>query len=799
MFEVTPKALTGNLVGVATRSAEAVVSGGSPVFISATAANIPENKTGVVYTAVATDPDNDVLSYSISAGEDQNLFTIDSSTGAVYVRNPPNFEAPADADANNIYRFTVVVSDGKGGAATRDVEISVTDVAILQPQITFPTAGADLLEAKTQITVSGNLIDTEDGIVSARDISSMTVNGTAVAIDAMVPSRWSAVIPIAKGYSTIRAEVKAANGVISAVQQSVANNQLLTNPSALALDGNFAYVIDGEKVLAANIIDGSRTLISGNYASGRGTGPNLANPFALALDPINKRLFVSSQSSSSSVLAIDIATGNRTVIVPYGNGVPDGLIFDAANNRLFAVYSKSVAQINVSTGVVTPISNDTIGTGTKFSQLNGHDGVIYDADNNRLIVLESNRGKFISVDITTGNRVDLNPANLTSGKKVFAFDKANNRILMVAPTTSTFNSAYSLYAVNATTGVHSIISDFAAGSGPVIADPLSLAFDSSNNRVLVTKQSTSAIYAINLATNARSVVAGNNVYEGPVLYGRYLDVDTPRNRVIGVESLDSLSALFSIDLSSGKRTLISNATIGAGLKFGGIQAMQVDIYRNGAFVLDKSSLSACSLVYVDLASGDRTLISGEVRGTGPAFNNCDHLLTLDTANRRAFIGNLRALIQVDLSTGDRVVISDQDTNVGSGASLSSVRALSYDSVNNQVLATGGSGAIIKINPTNGARTIISDGNTGTGPALNTNPSVAITNKNATKAFIVDQLSGLIQVDMLNGNRTLLPNSFLSGARMSVDNLSCDFANQRCFSGDIVIDLISGEIAAFQLR
>ncbi|HMY39390.1 MAG TPA: hypothetical protein PK011_08690, partial [Marinagarivorans sp.] len=299
----------------------------------------------------------------------------------------------------------------------------------------------------------------------------------------------------------------------------------------------------------------------------------------------------------------------------------------------------------------------------------------------------------------------------------------------------------------------------------------------------------------NLTTNARSVITGNNTNDGAVFYGRYLDIDTPRNRVIGVDSLDSLSTLFSIDLSSGKKSPISNATIGAGLKFGGIQAMQVDIYYNAAFVLDKSSLSTCSLVYVDLTSGDRTLISGEARGTGPNFNNCDHLLALDTANNRVFIGNFRALIQVDLSTGNRVVISDPDTNVGSGVDLGSVRALSYDTVNKQVLATVGNGAIVKINPANGARGIITDANTGTGRTLYSNPGVAIANKNGTHAFIVDTISGFLQVDLLNGNRTLFADPY----KMSTENLSCDFANQRCFSGDIVIDLISGERAAFQLR
>ena len=81
-----------------------------------------------VFTAIAIDPDaNTSLNYSISGGADAALFNINSSTGAVTFKASPNFEAPSDAGANNVYDILVQASDGTL-VATKSVAITVTDV-----------------------------------------------------------------------------------------------------------------------------------------------------------------------------------------------------------------------------------------------------------------------------------------------------------------------------------------------------------------------------------------------------------------------------------------------------------------------------------------------------------------------------------------------------------------------------------------------------------------------------------------------------------------------------------------------
>jgi hypothetical protein len=99
----------------------------SPVFTSGTAVNFAENGTGTAYTAVATDADGDSLVYSLS-GTDAALFHINALTGAVTFKVAPNYEAPADLGADNVYDITVRASDGTH-TTSQSVTISVTPVS----------------------------------------------------------------------------------------------------------------------------------------------------------------------------------------------------------------------------------------------------------------------------------------------------------------------------------------------------------------------------------------------------------------------------------------------------------------------------------------------------------------------------------------------------------------------------------------------------------------------------------------------------------------------------------------------
>lgn len=97
-----------------------------PAFTSAATVNAAENSAGTIYQATATDPDGNPLTFSLAGGPDAARFTI-TGAGALSFTTPPDFEAPTDSDANNVYLVTLQVSDGTA-SATLNLSITVTNV-----------------------------------------------------------------------------------------------------------------------------------------------------------------------------------------------------------------------------------------------------------------------------------------------------------------------------------------------------------------------------------------------------------------------------------------------------------------------------------------------------------------------------------------------------------------------------------------------------------------------------------------------------------------------------------------------
>ena len=62
------------------------------------------------------------------SGADASLFSAQLSRHAHLRGNPPNFEAPGDADEDNTYELTVGARDFDGNRGTKDIEVKVTNV-----------------------------------------------------------------------------------------------------------------------------------------------------------------------------------------------------------------------------------------------------------------------------------------------------------------------------------------------------------------------------------------------------------------------------------------------------------------------------------------------------------------------------------------------------------------------------------------------------------------------------------------------------------------------------------------------
>ncbi|WP_176591034.1 cadherin domain-containing protein [Sphingobium sp. EM0848] len=145
VYDVTVRASDGYLFDEQTIAVTVTNVNEAPVITSngggaSAAISVPENTTAVT-TVQATDPDaGTTLVYSIVGGPDRAAFAIDPSTGALNFLAPPNFEAPADANGNNVYSLTVRASDGVL-FDDQAINVTVTNVNEFAPVITSGGGG----------------------------------------------------------------------------------------------------------------------------------------------------------------------------------------------------------------------------------------------------------------------------------------------------------------------------------------------------------------------------------------------------------------------------------------------------------------------------------------------------------------------------------------------------------------------------------------------------------------------------------------------------------------------------------
>ena len=149
-----------------------------------------ENDAGTVATYMVTDPDTgdaDSVTWSVE-GTDGDAFSIITG-GVLSFGNAPNFEAPEDADGNNVYQITVVADDGKGGTDDHAVTVTVENVnelgmvnlSSVQPQV------------ETELTAT--LTDPDGGMSGTtwkwETSSSSDFGGTVTAIEGATSSTYT--------------------------------------------------------------------------------------------------------------------------------------------------------------------------------------------------------------------------------------------------------------------------------------------------------------------------------------------------------------------------------------------------------------------------------------------------------------------------------------------------------------------------------------------------------------------------------------------------------------------------------
>ncbi len=124
----------------------------------------PED-TAVSGQVLATDPDGDVLSYSVTSSANHGNVTLDTATGSFIYTPSSNY--------NGSDSFTVTVNDGNGGVTTSVINIGVT------PVNDAPTSGNQNLSTPQNTAINGSISASDpDGDTLTYSVTGSASNGS---------------------------------------------------------------------------------------------------------------------------------------------------------------------------------------------------------------------------------------------------------------------------------------------------------------------------------------------------------------------------------------------------------------------------------------------------------------------------------------------------------------------------------------------------------------------------------------------------------------------------------------------
>jgi DNA-binding beta-propeller fold protein YncE len=472
------------------------------------------------------------------------------------------------------------------------------------------------------------------------------------------------------------------------------------------------------KLMEVDMLTGVRTIFSGAANS----GPLMKGGGGLAMDYGANRVLVA-LSATPSLVGVDLVSGDRTLVSGAGQGLgplfvsPTAVAVDVGRALAYVVDTggRAVYSVDLVSGDRTIHSDDANGAGTAFVE-----PVAITLDlQDRPLVADAGLDALVLVDPQSGDRTAVPDTGLGDGLRL---REPNGVAKLRAPGGSyliTDNALDAVVIIDPLTRDRSILSDATTGAGVPLLDPVGIEIES------VTQ---------------------------PQLVERAFVIDS------------GLRALLSVDPVSGDRTVVSDDTIGTGAPFAGLVSFALDASAQTAgaaslaFVLDAPPQTSPSILRVDLATGDRSELSGPTKGNGrflagavsvsyDAYSNPPRLLVLDPF--------LDSLLAVDLTSGDRTVVSPPSF-LGSGPAFGLGAADVCRDPNHAraIVADTAGGRILIVDLSTGKRLLLTDPAKGT--EWHGEPTALLIDAGLDRAVAVDQrAAALFSVDLRNGNRVVL--------------------------------------------
>jgi hypothetical protein len=463
-----------------------------------------------------------------------------------------------------------------------------------------------------------------------------------------------------------------------------------------------------------------------------GTANGLYDIADLAIDaPRNRAILV--EYYLDALVAVDLTTGARSVIVPTAGGAASATTFvngsvitvDSVNNRAFVTNpsSSSIIGVDLVTGARSLVSGGAVGSGAALAK---PAGLIYDnlsaPGTPRLLVSDGGTsegliaGEIVAVDPATGNRTQAFPT-------------------------------------------------FPVSTGTLLDTPNALRLDAANHRLLVVDTAPRAVFGIDLTTGNRTVLNSDVVSTSSTLTRLAFNPSSSRlfTNALG-------GGIIAIDLTNQQHGSFANSSVGSGLTLNYPEGLVIEQASGTPASVLLTDRGLSTLMRLNLATGIRTAASDSSGGigSGPSLvGSADVVLdtrTSSSGHTALVIVDFPSyqLLSVDLATGDRTQIASLNS---SAPPIGHVSHMRLDASGNRVLFTdatyGGNNALYAIDLATGVRRTITDSSHGTGPAFTFAANITLDpSTSPTRALISDQgLGGIFAVDLATGNRTVLINPF----------------------------------------
>ncbi|XQU07457.1 cadherin domain-containing protein [Halomonas sp. LY9] len=573
---------------------------------NATAINENSGAGQVVYTVTSSDS-GDVSTgstrYSLKAGADAALFSINAATGAVTLTGNPDHESKAS------YSFTVVATDAAGNASEQAVSLRINDLDEVAPAITSAANATAINENSGAGQVVYTVTSSDSGDVSTGSTRYSLKAGADAALFSINAATGAVTLtgnPDHESKASYSITVVATDAAGNASEQAVSlgiNNLDDTAPSinsgatASAIDensgaGQVVYTVTSTD--NADVVTGSTryslkaeddsVLFSINASTGAVT--LTSNPdyetkpnYSFTVEATDAAGNVSEQTVTLDITNLDdtaptITSATKATTINENSGAGQ-VVYTATSTdnadiatgstrySLKAVGDHTLLSINASTGAVTLLGNPDHESKANYS----FTIVATDAAGNaseQAVSFGINNLDEVAPTITSSTKATTINENSGAGQVVYTATSTDNADVATGTTRYSLKAVgdHTLLSINANTGAVTLIGnpDFetkASYSFTVVAT------DAAGN---ASEQSVS--FGINnLDDTAPSITSGGtasaineNSGAGQVVYTA---TSTDNTDVVTGSTRYSLktdgdAALFTIDASTGSVTLTSN-------------------------------------------------------------------------------------------------------------------------------------------------------------------------------------------------------------------------------------------------